>query len=168
MAGSGGGTCQRHRPQKHGLKTRKEAMLRSKILAVCFLALVSLIYCAPGVWAEEAREECRVCGMWIDQNMHTRHVLTTADGSKVSFCSFACAARYLKKEKVDVAGLQAADYLTTDLVNAKSAFYLVGSDAPPVMSYISIVAFASREEAESFQKKHGGQIMTFDEALAQE
>ncbi len=132
------------------------------------IMLVSLIFCAPCVLAEEAREDCRVCGMWIDQYMHTRHVLTAADGTQVSFCSFACAARYLNKEKVDAAGLQAADFLTTDLVSAKDAFYLVGSDAPPVMSYISIIAFASREEAENFQKSHGGQIMTFDEALAQQ
>ncbi len=142
-------------------------MLRCKILALCFFALVSLLHFAPSVFAEEAREDCRLCGMWIDQYMHTRHVLTAANGTQVSFCSFTCASKYLIRHKAEAKQLQAADYLTAELVDAEDAFYLLGSDAPPVMSYNSIIAFASIEAAESFQKLHGGKIMTFAEVLAQ-
>lgn len=137
-----------------------------KILAVFLLTLASLIYYVPGVFAEEVREDCRLCGMWIDQYMHTRHVLTEADGSKVSFCSFTCAARYMKMHEVEIQQLKVADYLSTELVGVKDAFYLVESDAPPVMSNSSIIAFASKKTVESFQKLHGGKIMRFDEVLA--
>jgi copper chaperone NosL len=141
--------------------------VRSRILTLfCVLSLLSLPYYGPGIAAEEARKDCRLCGMWIDQHMHTRHVLTTKEGAQINFCSFACAVRYLKNHAAEEKLLQVADYLTTQLTDAKSAFYLVGSDAPPVMSYESIIAFASREEAENFQKVHGGRIMSFDEALA--
>ena len=133
-------------------------MLRLRIVAVCLLMVVSLLPAAIGVFAAEAREECRLCGMWIDRYMHTRHVLTTADGTRISFCSFTCAAKYMRMPGVKVKRLQVADYLTTDLVDAETAFYLVESDAPPVMSYISIIAFGSMEKAEGFQKVHGGQI----------
>jgi nitrous oxide reductase accessory protein NosL len=34
------------------------------------------------------------------------------------------------------------------------------------MSNSSIIAFASKKTVESFQKLHGGKIMTFDEVLA--
>ena len=142
-------------------------MLRFKILAVCLFSLIYQLHYTPCVFAEEAREDCFLCGMWIDQYMHTRHVLTAADGTQVSFCSFTCAAKYLKRYEAEVKHLQAADYLTTELIDAEDAVYLLGSAAPPVMSYTSIIAFASNEAAESFRKLHGGKIMTFDEVLAQ-
>ena len=139
-----------------------------KILAFFFLTFLSLVYCASNAVAEEAREECSLCGMWIDQYMHTRHVLTEEDGEQISFCSVTCAARHIKRSGEDVQHLEVADYLTAELVNVESAFYLLGSDAPPVMSYTSIIAFKSLAEADNFRKLHGGKIMTFAEVLAQE
>ena len=143
-------------------------MLRFKILPVCILAFFCLIHCGPIVPAQEAREDCHLCGMWIDQYMHTRHVLTVEDGTRISFCSFTCAAKYLKRHETEVTELQVADYLTAELVDAEDAFYLLGSDAPPVMSNTSIIAFASIEAADNFQKSHGGKIMAFTEVLAQQ
>ena len=142
--------------------------MRFKILTFCFLTFLSQVYCVSSVIAEETREECRLCGMWIDQHMHTRHVLTAAeDGAQISFCSFTCAARHINRFGEDVQHLEVADYLTAELVNVKSAFYLLGSDAPPVMSYTSIIAFKSLAEADNFRKLHGGKIMTFAEVLDQ-
>jgi nitrous oxide reductase accessory protein NosL len=142
-------------------------MNRSNIfIAFSFLA-VFVVLSFAGVFAGEARDDCRVCGMWIDQYMHTRHVLTEVDGSKVSFCSFTCAAKHIRKHGADVKRLQAADYLTAELVAATDATYLVGSDVLPVMSYTSIIAFADPATAKEFQKEHGGRIMTFAEVFAQ-
>ena len=142
-------------------------MPRYKFFLGCLFLFVFPLHFASGVFAQEVREDCRICGMWIDQYLHTRHVLTATDGTQISFCSFTCAAKYLKMNKTKAKFLQMADYLTTDLVDVEDAFYLVGSDAPPVMSYTSIIAFASMESAESFQKLHGGEIMTFAEVQAQ-
>jgi nitrous oxide reductase accessory protein NosL len=36
---------------------------------------------------------------------------------------------------------------------------------PGVMSYTSRLAFASKNEALSFKKKHGGKIISFDDAI---
>ena len=137
-----------------------------KVLAFCLLTFLTFLHQIPTVIAEEAREDCRLCGMWIDQYMHTRHVLTGEDGTHISFCSFTCAVNYLKRHGGEAQHLQVADYLTAELVYVESAFYLLGSDAPPVMSYTSIIAFKNFAEAENFRKLHGGRIMTFIEALA--
>jgi nitrous oxide reductase accessory protein NosL len=142
-------------------------MRRSKLWSVSFSVLIVVAGFLPGL-AKEVREECLICGMWIDQHMSTRHVISTADGSKVSFCSFTCAARFLKLPEVKARRLQVGDYQTVELVDVKKAFYLVGSDAPPVMSQISIIAFYSREAAENFGKLHGGIIMNFDEMMVYE
>ena len=138
-----------------------------KILAFCLLTSISLFHHIPSVMAEESREDCRRCGMWIDQYMHTRHVLTAEDGTQISFCSFTCTANYIKRHGGESQHLQVADYLTAELINVESAFYLLGSDASPVMSYTSIIAFKSLAEANNFRKLHGGYIVTFTEALAQ-
>jgi nitrous oxide reductase accessory protein NosL len=100
--------------------------------------------------------------------MHTRHVLTEADGTKISFCSFTCAAKYMRTHEAGPEQLQVADYLSAELVQVKDAFYLLESDAPPVMSFTSIIAFAGKEEADGFQKLHGGRIMKFDEVFTQQ
>ena len=137
-----------------------------KIILVYLLLLAFPLNCASDVFADEAREDCRVCGMWIDQYMHTRHVLTTTEGIQICFCSYTCMAKYLKMNQIKVKLLQVADYLTTDLVDVEDAFYLVESDTPPVMSYISIIAFTNKESVDHFQELHGGKIMTFAEVLA--
>ncbi|MGW8286808.1 MAG: nitrous oxide reductase accessory protein NosL [Desulfobulbales bacterium] len=137
-----------------------------QIILVYLLLFVFPFNCTSDVFGDEARKDCRVCGMWIDQYMHTRHVLTTTDGTQIYFCSYTCTAKYLKMNQIKVKLLQVADYLTTDLVNVENAFYLVESDAPPVMSYTSIIAFANKKSADSFQELHGGKIMTFAGVLA--
>lgn len=156
----------RNPPTLKALKVWKKVMPRLKILAVFLVTMASLIYYVPGISAEEVREDCRLCGMWIDQYMHTRHVLTEADGTQVSFCSFTCTLKYMKMHEVEVKQLKVADYLSSELVDVQDAFYLLESDAPPVMSNSSTIAFASKKTVENFQKLHGGKIMTFDEVLA--
>lgn len=84
------------------------------------------------------------------------------------FCSLTCAARFLETHDSLRKQMQVADYLTAKLIDGDDAVYLVGSDAPPVMSNTSIIAFSSRLQAERFQESHGGQIMNFSQVLALE
>lgn len=144
-----------------------KAMLRNH-RSLCFFFLALLLIGASSLFAASSRPDCKVCGMWIDQYQHTRHLFIAKDGSKVMFCSLTCAARYLKTYGSELKQLQVADYLSTELVDATRAVYLVGSDAPPVMSNTSIIAFSSRERAEKFQQEHGGRILTYSQALALE
>lgn len=132
------------------------------------VSLALLLLAAPILFAAEPRPECQVCGMWIDQYRHTRHVFTAKDGTQVMFCSLTCAARHLKTHKTEMQQLQVADYLSAALIDTAQAIYLVESDAPPVMSNISIIAFASRAQAEKFQQAHGGRILPFHQVLTLE
>ena len=132
------------------------------------IPLAFLMLAAPTLFAAEPRPDCQVCGMWIDQYRHTRHVFTAKDGSQVMFCSLTCAAKYLKNHEPEMQQLQVADYLTAELVDTARAVYLVGSDAPPVMCNTSIIAFSSRQQAEKFQQQHGGRLLALGEALTVE
>ncbi len=52
-------------------------------------------------------------------------------------------------------------------INAKDAFYVVGSDAVGGMGAPELVPFASREQAQEFAGKRGGAILTLDEIPAE-
>ncbi len=124
-----------------------------------------LLFNVIAVTAEPDRKECAVCGMWIDQYQRTRHVIALRSGETVYFCSAACAARYVKDNRQKVETIRTADFITEQLVEAEKAFYLQGSDVPGVMSYVSTIAFATRKDAEEFQRMHGGRIIAFTQAL---
>ncbi len=91
--------------------------------------------------------------------MYTRHVVTKKeDLNDVKFCSLTCAAKFLKKNKATIQSIKVGLYLTGELIDAEKAYYLVGSDVPGVMSYLSKIAFSSKEDVVKFQKEYGGQI----------
>lgn len=138
--------------------------MRKIPLHILFLVLATLLLPRIIVYSAESRADCYFCGMWIDQNLHTRHVVTAYDGSQIVFCSLACTVKFLKTHQNDVKRIQVADYLSTELVDANEAVYLVDSDAPPIMSYTSFIAFRDNKVSEKFQNVHGGTIMSFVEA----
>jgi nitrous oxide reductase accessory protein NosL len=135
---------------------------------VWLFAMILLLLATPTPWAAEPRPDCQICGMWIDQYRHTRHVFIAKDTTQIMFCNLPCAVRYLKTHSAEMQELQVADYLSAELTDSALAFYLVESDAPPVMSNTSIIAFASREQAEKFQQSHGGRILNFRQVLSLE
>ena len=132
---------------------------------IWLLVLIILLLAAPTLFAAEPRPDCQICGMWIDQYRHTRHVFIAKNGTQVMFCNLPCAVRYLKTHAPEMQELQVADYLSAELIDSDLAFYLVESDAPAVMSNTSIIAFAHREQAEKFLQKHGGRILNFAQVL---
>ena len=111
------------------------------------------------------RRECSLCGMYLDQYESTVHVIVFKDGTQQETCSLACAAKIYAKEKSRIKIVLAADFLTGGIIDAEHAVYLEGSDIPGVMSFTSRIAFRTKDDAKTFQKKHGGKIVTFQAAL---
>jgi len=108
-----------------------------------------------------------VPSLWHDLKMYhqTSNRLTFSDGTKVETCSIFCAAQYYEKRPTEVDRWEVVDYETKKWIDAKRARWLVGSDIPGVMTAISKVAFLSVEDVKKYEKKHGGTIGTFDDAL---
>lgn len=137
-------------------------MIFRNIIIACFFVFFLSV---QAIAHEAKRDECIICGMWIDQYMKTRHVVVLNDGQSHSFCSFACAARYYNEHKDKIKEIKASDFLTEKLIDAKKAYYLEGSSVPGVMSYVSRIAFEKKDDAERFRKKKGGDIIDFNQAL---
>ncbi len=112
---------------------------------------------APQKW-------CCLCGMDLQKYNRTRYILTLDNGTQKHTCSIHCAAIILKKH--DVKEIKAADYLTGDMIDAKNAYYIVGSNVKGVMSKRSKLAFADENRAADFKKKHGGKLTDFNGGLS--
>jgi nitrous oxide reductase accessory protein NosL len=139
-----------------------------KILTIktaSFVLFYILLTVFPPVPHAAEREGCVICGMFVDLYARTRYVISFDDGTTQSTCSLACAVEIINKNKQRLRDIKAANCLTGELIDARTAIYLEGSDIPGVMSYTSRLAFSSKEKALSFKKKHGGRIVSFDEAF---
>jgi mono/diheme cytochrome c family protein len=85
---------------------------------------------------------------------------------KIQTCSIFCAAQIYEKRATEIDRWEVVDYETKIFIDAKRAHWLIGSDIPGVMTAISKLAFLSLGDVQKYQKKHGGTISTFDDALS--
>jgi len=115
-----------------------------------------------------AEEKCSLCGMKVDEAKRQHFVVTTKDGKKQKACNEGCAVMLLENIKKDVKTLESIVYNTGSLIDAHKAFYVKGSDIKAVMGGQSVVAFSKKEDAEKFQKEHGGKVMAAEEMFKAE
>jgi nitrous oxide reductase accessory protein NosL len=115
--------------------------------------------------AKEEPRWCPLCGMNLKMYHQTSNRLTFSDGTKGQTCSIFCAAQFYEKRPTEIERWEVVDYETKGWVDARNAKWLVESDIPGVMTAISKLAFLSSEDAKKYQKKHGGTLGNFDDAL---
>ncbi|MCP4745102.1 MAG: hypothetical protein GY874_03020 [Desulfobacteraceae bacterium] len=135
-----------------------------KRTALCVLLLFTLI-AACSTLSKKQQTYCPICSMNLEAYWGTHHRINNLDGSKTGYCSFHCAAENLDEKIAQISQWQVADYATANLIDAKTSFFLVGSDLPGTMTPVSKLAFADRETAEKYKKNHGGKIVNFEAAL---
>ena len=106
---------------------------------------------------------CPGCGMNLVKFYKTSHALEQADGTIHQYCSLHCL---VEANAGALTGAQVVDTTTLAFIKADGAVYVVGSDKPGTMTMTSKYAFGTRPAAEEFAAANGGQVMTFDEAVA--
>lgn len=111
---------------------------------------------------KEARY-CSNCGMDLVMFYRTNHA-AKVDGKLKQFCSLHCLAEVLNSG-AKVNDIKVVDAKSLEWIDAKKAFYVVGSKVKGTMSRISKYAFANISDAKEFQHLKGGKIMNFQQAL---
>jgi len=107
---------------------------------------------------------CGVCGMTLPMFYKTNHA-SDVDGKKHQFCSIHCLAETINSgKKVD--HIQVVNNEDNKFIDAKDAWYVVGSSKAGTMSKISKYAFAHKEKAKLFAKEFGGDVMNFKSTMA--
>ena len=105
---------------------------------------------------------CARCGMDLVMFYKTSHAAEHKD-VKFQYCSIHCLAEHMSQEELN--DIKVVDTVSLKLIDAKKAYYVVGSKVRGTMSRVSKYAFLNENDAKDFQAKNGGEIMDFDAAL---
>jgi copper chaperone NosL len=144
-----------------------------------FFAAMLLVLALP-VWAgagldtfpdPKARDLCPVCGMvvskyppWVAtvvyRDGHAHHF----DGAKDMFKYLFDVPRYAKGHRAqDIARIGVTEYYEVKRIDARTAWFVIGSDVLGPMGH-ELIPLASRADAEEFMRDHQGKrILRFDE-----
>ncbi|MDP1606473.1 MAG: nitrous oxide reductase accessory protein NosL [Rhodocyclaceae bacterium] len=117
------------------------------------------------------RDLCPVCGMLVSKypnwvatvlyrNGHAHHF----DGAKDMFKYLFDLPKYAPNHRrEDIMTIAVTDYYNLQKVDAKNAFYVIGSDVLGPMGH-ELIPLATRTDAEDFLREHKGQkILRFDQ-----
>ena len=133
------------------------------LLLLCLVLPYPVVAATPTV---EAPKACQQCGMDRTTFAHSRMLVEYADNSVVGLCSLHCVAVELAQHPgKSVKSLKVADYKTKELIDAKTATWVIGGTQKGVMTFVPKWAFLHKEEAQAFVKENGGEVMTFEAAM---
>lgn len=113
----------------------------------------------------EQKEWCPVCGMKLEMFYKTSHTSKIQKNKDRQYCSIRCLAVDMQEYDINLDDVKVVDVKSQKLIDASSAFYVVGSDVPGTMTKVSKLAFADKKAAEDFSDEHGGKIVDFKTAL---
>lgn len=120
--------------------------------------------------AVDKNARCSVCGMFVEKYPNWLVSLKTSDGEikyfdgvKDMMVFYFAPQKYGAKAGATVGEIMVVDYYSLSPVEARKAFYVVGSDINGPMGH-EFIPFNSRGDAESFSNDHQGRnILTFEE-----
>ena len=133
------------------------------------LALLILLFSMNMSYAGEPTvtikktDRCPVCGMfvykypkWVAQIMFKDGSYYFYDGAKDMFKHIFDTAKYTAGKKAeDIKDIYVTDYYEVELVEAKSAFFVLGSDVLGPMGH-ELLPFKDQESAQEFLEDHKG------------
>lgn len=121
------------------------------------------------------RDLCPVCGMLVSRYPHWIAVVAYRDGQAHFFDGAKDLSKYLGnlprhapgRSAGDIASIWVTEYYGLTRIDARRAFYVIGSDTPGPMGH-EFVPLATRADAEEFLKEHRGRrILAFGEVTAE-
>jgi len=122
-----------------------------------------------GLFAQEDVQKhpaCQYCGMDRSKFAYSRFFIGYEDGSSQGTCSIHCAAIEFALQ-IDKAPktMQVGDYYSKMLVEAETAFWVLGGNKPGVMTQRAKWAFGKKEDAQKFMKENGGTMISLEQAF---
>lgn len=146
-------------------------IVRSSYLILLALALIS---CSAD------KGECPFCYVKMSHDARVM-ILVEGESTPKMACSITCVLNYNRTTGKEIKFLRVSDFNSGNFLNPQEAFYVIGSDVNPFDKYLhsnrfsqsrtpiyldwsrytpTALAFASKEDAEKFQRDHGGRVAT--------
>lgn len=106
-----------------------------RFFALPFLLLLLTAALAPAADDIRSAPSCSLCKMSREKFAFSRALLMLRDGTAVGTCSVTCAAFELaRRGEARVVSVLVADYRTKELIDARSAFWVMGGVRKGVMT----------------------------------
>ncbi len=137
-----------------------------------------LLLSASGLWAETMdlpkpgpKDTCPVCGMFVAKYPEWVATVVYKDGHAHHFDGAKDLFKYLLDmpqwapghKKEDIANIGVTEYYGLTLIDAHSAWYVIGSDVLGPMGH-ELIPLETRADAEEFLRDHAGKrILRFDD-----
>ncbi|WP_374496284.1 nitrous oxide reductase accessory protein NosL [Zoogloea sp.] len=145
------------------------ATLATTFLTLGLAPMVAAADLSPQYVQRSAR--CPVCGMypyrspqWMGQIVFNDQTASTFDSPVDMFRFLNNMVLFDKQHKpADVGAIWVADFGTKAWVDARKAFYVIGSKALGPMNDPNLPAFATREAADAHINAQGGKVLLFGE-----
>lgn len=157
---------------------------RATVLVLILLGSVGMGGYLTYHWVEGSRPlACEVCLRPVHGGQAYRVALR--EGAEMTSCCPRCGIHHQLGSREKASRAWATDHLTGEWVVAEGAYYVEGSDArycnphsAPLreagVAYEvtfdrclpSLVAFKTPREAQAFQARHGGRVLSYGEAVA--
>ncbi len=152
-------------------------MKRIILAALLLTVLMAVIVTAAdkGGAAVPAAAKCPVCGMfvakypdWMASARFKDGSTAYYDGPKDMFSHYFDTAHYTPgKQQADIVALTVQEYYSVTAIDARSAFFVTGSDVYGPMGS-ELIPFSSEKDAASFKLDHKGKrILRFTEVTPQ-
>lgn len=144
-------------------------------LLLCQLASASELLSADKGVSVPNNAKCPVCGMFVvkypDWAASTRFKDGTQsyyDGPKDMFSHYLDIARYTPgKRPTDITELSVREYYSLTMIDARSAWFVIGSDVYGPMGN-ELIPFKNQQDAVAFKAEHKGKrILRFNDVTRQ-
>ncbi|HXH49685.1 MAG TPA: nitrous oxide reductase accessory protein NosL [Terriglobia bacterium] len=159
--------------------------MRGKRLSITLLMIALAIGAAWLIHRLETPKQpavCEICGRGIMKQVEFQ--IETSHGTIYACCP-GCALHHIINNPEEARKELATDFDSGRLIPARSAYYDMGGDVQyctrhdPALHRMpsgvemrvydrclpTLVAFASKDDAEAYRQQHGGRVVTFDQAL---
>ena len=117
------------------------------------------------------KDKCPVCGMfvykypdWVGEIIFRDGSMAFFDGAKDLFKYYYNFKKYNpEKTTKDIAAIYVTEYYDMKIIDAKKAYFVIGSDVYGPMGR-ELIPFVSMSDAEAFKQDHKGQrILGFED-----
>ena len=112
----------------------------------------------------EQKQFCNVCGMNLVMFYKTNYAVSV-NGKEKQYCSLHCLVEDRDENHANPQDIKVVAADTLKFIDAKKAYFVVGSSKKGTMSMVSKYAFSSLNAASKFAAKFGGEVTDFNAAI---
>ena len=140
-------------------------------IIICILSLSVAVSAEINPLQPSKKDKCPVCGMfvykypdWVGQIVFKDGSAAFFDGAKDLFKYYYNLKKYNPEKTIkDIAAIYVTEYYDMKIIDAKTAFFVIGSDVYGPMGK-ELIPFVSKADAEEFKKDHkGNRILRFED-----